>query len=529
MVDALLEVTRRSAALEEEQHAFLAVFEQAAVLLALLQPDGQVLRLNRAAREALRTDQRGFAFEDAPWWTPEARARVREMLPRAQRGHAVHEEISVPTRAGYERFFHLILSPSLGERGDLCFLLAQATEITAQVQSRERLHHAQRLEALGQLSGGVAHDFNNLLGAILASAQLMEMALDAGDRGQTDELLQSITSASLRASELTRKLLAFGRRDRMTTTRFDLNELLVETAALLRRTLEASIQITTAPSPDPIELEGDRAALENALINLGVNARDALLGAGELTLQATWLSPSDPRPERWPAHLPTDLDMAWIEVRDNGIGMDQATQARIFEPFFTTKALGAGTGLGLPSVQGTLEAHHGAVTVQSALGQGTSFHLFLPCAPQRAPASASLPQLSAHDQIHFQGRLLLVDDEALLRRALTHMLQRLGFEVCAAGDAQEALALLDRAAPFDMALLDVVMPGMGGVELAAALRERHPALKVAFVSGFSQQELPGGDPGEGAWLLRKPFTRDALVDFLRAHLPNAQVNGASTP
>ena len=370
---------------------------------------------------------------------------------------------------------------------------------------REALQEAQRLESIARLASGVAHDFNNMLTVIrgftgLLSKQLRDEAL----RAEVDE----IDHAATRAAELTRQLLAFGRRQVLLPRTVSLSDLVRRMRKMLRRLLPASIAIEVDLAEDDCPVHADPGQLEQVIANLAVNARDAMPAGGTLTLAVRGAS----RDER---------DWVIVEVRDDGVGMDDETLARIFEPFFTTKSPDRGTGLGLSSVDGVVHQSGGFMEVDSAPHQGSSFRIWLPRATgaldEDTQRQSQIPAVGGGEH------LLVVEDEPSLRRVLDRTLAGLGYRVTTASSAEEALRLAGRMdAPPDAVVTDIVLPGMHGAELARELRHRWPSLRVLFTSGYAEQSVLASIPrGPGSAFLQKVFTPSELLAAVRSLLDAA--------
>jgi PAS domain S-box-containing protein len=382
-------------------------------------------------------------------------------------------------------------------------------------QSEQALQHAQRLESVGQLTGGIAHDFNNLLTVIQGNLQVIEeLPLLQGTPGHA--MAQSALRASKRAAELTAKMLAFSRRQTLQSQRVDVGRLLGSLADMLRHTLDQHIRIDVECAADCPPVLADVSQLESALLNLAINARDAMPEGGLLRFQAA-LGP-------WPPALAGDAqpvgDCVAITVSDSGSGMTPQVQQRAFEPFFTTKEVGRGTGLGLSTVYGFVRQSHGTVNLQSVLGVGTSVTLCLPRwqEPQRVLAARTAVSPGT---LPAGMRVLLVEDEPTVRDVMQVFLHALGCDVRAVASAEDALAFDSASATrsYDLLLTDVALgAGLRGTELARLLSRRHPTLAVLLMSGFTQ----AWDGAEGAPLewerLRKPCSREQLASALRRAL-----------
>ncbi|CCH13183.1 Sensory box histidine kinase/response regulator [Stenotrophomonas maltophilia D457] len=373
------------------------------------------------------------------------------------------------------------------------------------VRAREQLRQSQKLEAIGQLTGGVAHDFNNLLQVITGSVDMLLHTWPSDDTRR--RYIQAIATASDRATKLTAQLLAFSRRQSLSPEVFDLCESVHALSDIITTVLGARIQVSLTLPGTPLPVLLDRTQLDTALINIAVNARDAIEGHGRVTIEVEQVTavPS----VRFAA--PMKGDFAAISVTDTGAGIDPAVVDRIFEPFFTTKSVGAGTGLGLSQVFGFVKQSEGEVDVQSQAGAGTRFTLYLPLAQAREMTErpATLPGLQ-----HGHGVcVLVVEDNVDVAEFAVGALRELDYNVVLAHNADEALAELERdASRFDVVFSDVVMPGMNGLDLARTIRSRLPGLPVILTSGYS--ELLARDPGHGFTLLRKPYSLKQLASVM---------------
>ena len=391
---------------------------------------------------------------------------------------------------------------------------AQANARQAEQQLRQmelKLAQSGKLEAVGQLAGGIAHDFNNLLTGIAGVVELLGLRLAADDPNLKDVL--DLRQAVERGAGLTRQLLAFSRQQPIAPTILNLNLLLEETSRMLRRLIGEDIELALVPASEELCVRADRTQLEQVLLNLAVNARDAMVGGGRLRLELSRARIDARARQQHPDARPGDF--ARLRVSDTGLGMDEATILRIFEPFFTTKPIGAGTGLGLSMVHGIVSKAGGFVQVTSELGAGATFDVWLPLAHERqAPREATAePRRGGRETV------LLVEDEELVRRFTGQLLKKLGYEVIGAIGAEDALAGVESGQAFDLLLTDVLLPGMDGLELfrrLAALRGRFP---VVFMSGYTDNVLAEkGVEETGAAFLQKPFSHDELAAKVRAAL-----------
>jgi PAS domain S-box-containing protein len=406
----------------------------------------------------------------------------------------------------------LISATSIAFEGHPARILI-ATDVTEQQNLQRQLLRAQKMEAVGQLAGGVAHDFNNLLGVITGYAELLMRDLPAGSREHMRA--EEIKRASDRAAALTRQLLAFGRRQVLQPEVLDLNAVVADVERMLRRLIGADVQIVFAPGAALGRVRADAGQLEQVVMNLAVNARDAMPEGGRLVIETR----------------NTDIDEAYtransdarlgphvvLAVSDTGHGMDARTVSRIFEPFFTTKPEGKGTGLGLSTVYGIVRQSGGWVTVYSEPGRGTTFRVYLPRVEAEAARAeaAGVPASAGGSET-----ILLVEDAEPLRLLIRELLESAGYAVLDADAPERALALARaHGGPIDLVLTDMVMPRMGGQELATMLAAILPGLRVVFMSGYSDQAVGEQVTLEpGTLFLQKPFTLDALMRTVRRAL-----------
>ncbi|MBI4213699.1 MAG: response regulator [Chloroflexi bacterium] len=382
-------------------------------------------------------------------------------------------------------------------------------------ESEERLRQAQKLESLGQLAGGIAHDFNNLLTAIIGFGNLLRTQVDLP--GPQGTYLDEIVNAGERAAALTRQLLAFSRRQVLQYQVLDLNEVIVGIDQLLQRVLGEDVDLVTLLAPSVGHIRADRSQLEQVIVNLAVNARDAMPGGGKLTIETDDVALHEQQVVQHPGSAAGPYVM--LAVTDTGMGMDPETQERIFEPFFTTKEPGKGTGMGLATVYGIVQQSNGHVWVYSEPGRGTTFKIYLPMAEGEPEAPASAPASGAALEPGDET-VLLVEDQAGVRALAQEVLQASGYVVLPAKDGDEALRICEsHTGPVHLLLTDVVMPGMSGPDLAAALAVQRPDLRVLYMSGYTSEAAHrhGVLEQSGAYL-EKPFTPRQLASKVRETL-----------
>jgi PAS domain S-box-containing protein len=383
-------------------------------------------------------------------------------------------------------------------------------DITERRALEERFLQAQKMESVGQLAGGVAHDFNNLLTVITGTVDLALAGLREGDPLAAD--LREIQQAARRGAALTQHLLAFSRRQVFQPQILNLNDLLADLEPMLRRLLGEEIALLTIGAPDLGNVRADPAQMSQVVLNLVVNARDAMPKGGSLTLETTNVALDEAYARRHPGVTPGPFVM--LAVTDTGVGMDQATREHAFEPFFTTKPAGQGTGLGLATVYGIVKQSGGSIWVYSEPGVGTTFKIYLP----RVGGVASKPSPAKLDPpARGTETILLVEDEASLRDVARRMLEAAGYTVLTCGSPGEALLVAERfEGPIHLLITDVVMPAMRGPELAARVTRLHPETRVLYVSGYTANAIvQEGELKEGVQFLSKPFDSATLARRVR--------------
>ncbi len=396
-------------------------------------------------------------------------------------------------------------------------LAAANRQLMNQIDERERveatLRQMQRLEAVGQLTSGVAHDFNNLLTVVLGNIQFLERDLKAaGIDGKSLLRLSYMRTAAERGAKLTDQLLSFSRRQRLQPKTLDLRGVLDGMRDLLQSTMGGSIEIETRLHPGLWPALADPTQLELAILNLAINARDAMPGGGKLKVTTSNVSLAAPQsPEDPPAG-----DYVEICVSDSGTGMTEEIQRKAFEPFFTTKDVGKGSGLGLSQVLGFAKQSSGGVRVRSQPGQGTSVHIYLPRAATAAVEAKEVAPASSERQASAGGTVLLVDDDRPVREVTAAMLRDMGYSVLEAGSGGAALDIVEHERNIDLVVMDFAMPGMNGAELARQTQTRRPNLPVLFVTGFADRAAIAGVDQDH--ILGKPFTHRDLAAKVRCAL-----------
>jgi signal transduction histidine kinase len=382
-----------------------------------------------------------------------------------------------------------------------------------------QLAQAQKMESVGRLAGGVAHDFNNMLGVILGHAELALEKMDPAEPLYTN--LQEINNAARRSADLTQQLLAFARKQTVAPKVFDLNETVEQMLTMLRRLIGEDIKLIWSPGKKLLPVKMDPTQLDQILVNLCVNARDAVEETGEITIETDTAVFDQVYCSEQPGYIPGDY--VQLMVSDNGHGMDPETLTLLFEPFFTTKEIGKGTGLGLATVYGIVKQNNGFIDVSSEPGQGTIFKIYL---PRYTGKSDRLPEV---DTVWHTGRghetILLVEDEPMVLDMTTRMLERQGYQVLAAATPAEAMRLAgQQAGEIRLLMTDVVMPEMNGRDLARNLLSRYPKLKCLFMSGYTAEIMDNNRTlNEEMHFIQKPFIMKDLTAKVREILDNEPV------
>jgi PAS domain S-box-containing protein len=495
-----------------------ALIDGSAHAIVAIAPDNKVLLWNKSAERIFGHATHEVVGDPYPMIPASGRGAFRDLFARACDGQAQSNVLldcvrkdgtSVQVRCGGAPFYD-----ASGMLRGVAYMLEDVTE---QLATEAMLRQAQKMEAVGTLTGGLAHDFNNLLAIVMLN---LENILDHGVEDVVHEKIQRALDAAERGGELTRQLLTFARRQPLRPRPLDLNELIGKTVKLLDRALGEQVVIRFEPTADLPKVAIDGAQLDSAVVNLSVNARDAMPGGGLLTIR-TCMATLNEAETSDPVVVPPGSYVT-VEVSDTGTGMPAHVLKRIFEPFFTTKEPGKGTGLGLSMVFGFVKQSRGYTTVSSVEGQGTTFRLYLPIEDAGV--------LSANDGPVAQGvargageRILVVDDNAQIRAVIVGQLKSLGYRPVEAATPLDALRIIDGDDGIALLFTDVVMPGgMDGLALARAARKRRPGLRVLTTSGFPGENPASASPQGAAFpLLAKPYRRQALAVAIAETLASA--------
>jgi signal transduction histidine kinase len=445
-------------------------------------------------------------------------ARIDEQLLQAETFRAVRGQAEETPEATFQgdvvlvsgAFYEYDTVPVANSEGTRYGRLWSFRDVSQRKSLEEQLRQARKLETLGSLAGGIAHDFNNLLSPIIGYAELGMSRLAPGEPLFTE--LGQIIKAAGRAADLTRQILAFSRKQMLEVRVLDLNELIREFEGMIRRLIGEAITVQTLLSAEPTLIRADKSQIEQVVLNMVVNARDAMPEGGTLTIETTSMYLDQRYSER---HVEVAAgEYVMLSISDTGVGIDEAIRDRIFEPFFTTKERGKGTGLGLATSFGIIKQHHGHLWVYSEPGHGTTFKIYLPKAEgEPLAAEVDQPELPVATG---GGHVLVVEDDAMVRELVCETLTAYGYRVTEAEHPDLALELAPSAGTIDLLLTDVILPSMNGRQLHRRLAERLPGLKVVYMSGYTENVI--ADQGmlhEGVEFIQKPFSVRTLLDKIR--------------
>jgi PAS domain S-box-containing protein len=515
MIRDLTERRAAEKALRESAERMRAVVETAVDGVILIDAFGNILMFNPACERLFGYAAREVIGQNVRMLMPAPYRQEHDGYIASYRKTGERKIIGIGREVTGRRkdgtLFPMDLSVGEARQEGESIFVGVIHDLSLRKRTEEQLAQAQKMEMVGQLSGGIAHDFNNLLTVILGNAEALGLRLKA--RQDLRHLADNIADAAERGAQLTQRLLAFSRRQILQPTAVDCNALVENILVLLRRTLREDVELRVSVAPQPVFALADAAQLESAILNLALNAQDAMPGGGALTLttgeielDADSLGPSnDVRPGRYVS----------VAVTDAGTGMSADTLARVFEPFFTTKEVGKGSGLGLSMVYGFVKQSNGHVTIYSELGLGTSVRLYLPMTGPHAgsaPRPAEAPLTATGEET-----VLVVEDDPFVRSHVIASLESLGYRVMVAGDGREALGMLRGGARPALLFTDVVMPGgVNGWKLVEEARRIAPELRVLFTSGYPQEALTSrGQIDRDAHMLTKPYRKAELARRVR--------------
>ncbi len=549
----------RAEALHESERQFRSLADNMSQLAWIADPGGRIYWYNQRWYSYTGTSHEAMmALGWRSLYHPDHLQRVESRLRRCFATGSIWED-TFPLRGkdGLYRWFLSRALPIRDESGNITYWLGTSTDITAQVkaedalrelneslelrvaertreladinqrlqieiseraQAEEALRHAQKMDAIGQLTGGIAHDFNNMLTGVLGALDLIQRRVAAGRVSEIDRYIDAAMSSANRAASLTHRLLAFARRQSLNPRPVDVNRMVVSMEELLRRTIGESIELEVDLNSALRLTNTDEHQLENALLNLVINARDAMPDGGRLLIQTELAHVAVLHDSLAPG------DYVRLGVQDTGCGMSGEVIARAFDPFFTTKPIGQGTGLGLSMVYGFINQTGGQVLIDSSEGRGTRVDLYLPCHFQPVERQAVVDD-SVDPPRAVQGeRVLVVEDEPDVRMLVVDVLRDLGYTVEVASDSHTALPFIQSPQRIDLLVTDVGLPGLNGRQLAEIARQHRPGLRVLFITGYAPNaEIRGDFLDEGMDMLTKPFSIDALAQRVRSLIePAAQ-------
>jgi two-component system cell cycle sensor histidine kinase/response regulator CckA len=425
----------------------------------------------------------------------------------------IPEEQATCAKTGATRWFQTVKVPLLSADGSGPQVLGVATDITERKQLEDQFRQAHKMEAVGRLAGGVAHDFNNVLTIIRAQTEFLLADMSENDVRRADVL--EIQGAADRAAGFIRQLLAFSRRQLLQPEVLELNAVITGMETMVRRLIGEDVVLLTKLHSDLPHVWADPGQLQQVILNLAVNARDAMTRGGTLLIETAVVDLDEHYPRQHPSAKPGPHVV--LVVTDTGCGMDPATRSRIFEPFFTTKEPGKGTGLGLSTVYGIVKQSGGHIWVYSEVGRGTTFKLYFPL--YQGPVRVTQPQSTALPPPGAGATILLVEDEPPVRSTVRRLLERHEYRVLEATNGQEALAIIASGEDVDLVLSDMVMPSMGGAELAGRLRTLSPTLPVLLMTGYTEEAITRtGDRPLDEQIIEKPFTLQIMLEKVRTAL-----------
>jgi PAS domain S-box-containing protein len=438
-----------------------------------------------------------------------------EILGRIRRGETInHYETIRKRKDGVMVDISLTVSPIKDKNGTIVGASKIARDITEFKATQDQLRQAQKMEAVGRLAGGVAHDFNNLLTCIIG---FVDLALGETEPGTNlAEYLNEVRKSGSRAANLTQQLLAYSRKQILAPKVIDLNFSVSEMDKMLRRLIGEDISFHTILEPELGKVKADPAQIQQIIVNLALNARDAMPNGGTLSLKTANVILDADHTLAHPESRPGPHVM--VSVGDTGAGMTPEVRERIFEPFFTTKEVGKGTGLGLSSVYGIVKQSGGSIDVTSRPGKGSVFRIYLPVVEAKIRNHVEVPGRPQLNGVNRGETILLAEDEETVRKFLVTTLKRKGYNVLEAKDGVQALELGRQAPHIDLLLTDIVMPNMKGDKLASELRSIHPEAKILFISGYTRDNLPSELPAFRAAYLQKPFSQAELLAKVRENI-----------
>lgn len=504
---------RKSRELRDSQNRLALIVDSSQDAIIGKNLDGIVTHWNKGAEQIYGYTSQEMIGRPISVLAPKERAdEIPAILEKIRHGERVEyfESVRVTKDKRYLSM-SISVSPIHDAEGKIIGASTIARNITGQKKIEDQLRQSQKMEAVGRLAGGLAHDFNNLLGIVTACTELLRGRVDSGSL----EYLDNIREAAKRGASLTRQLLSFGRRQQSQAQVLDLNDRLKEVSKLLRPLMGDDVETVLLSRCPTAIMEVDPSQLDQIIMNLAVNARDAMPAGGKLILETGVLDFDEAFARE---HSMLTGRHVMLAVSDNGTGMDEATRSRIFEPFFTTKDIGKGTGLGLATVYGIVKQSGGHIWVYSEPGRGTTFKLYFPSAEHKLGMVSEIPA-EALPPRREGVTILLTEDDELIRKLTRKMLEDHGYNVLEAEDGKSALEVIaNENLSIDVILTDVVMKGMSGPELVLRLLDSHPGMRVIYMSGYTGELVLNQGIEGSIRLLEKPFTRADLLKTLHAVL-----------
>ncbi len=499
----------------EAEEKYRSIFENAIEGIFQSTPDGTYINVNPALARMKgyeSADELIAGVDDIgqqSYVDPNRRLEFKSLME--QHGMVTAFEYEIFRKDGKKVWLSMNARAVRSSSGQVLYYEGTVSEITARKQLEDQLRLAQKMEAVGQLAGGIAHDFNNLLGVIIGHAELLLENL--GSDSPFRHRVEQINRASQSAAALVGQLLAFSRQQPVEPKLIDLNPVVADTTKMLGSVMGSKIALNNLLDPALWRIKADPNQIERVIVNLVMNARDAMPSGGQLTIETCNVSREDSRFLPYAQVSPGPYVM--LAVTDTGIGMDAVTQSHIFEPFFTTKGRGKGLGLGLSTVYGSVKGSGGSITVRSEPGKGTTFRILLPAVSECEQENHALSAGSAQS-VDGTETVLLVEDDSLLRELILGFLTRSGYTVLEAANAQQALSVARRFHhPIHLLLSDVVMPGLSGPKMAEELTSLHTGMKVLYMSGYREFDDDNEIQRQGKPLLQKPFTQKDLARKIR--------------
>lgn len=486
------------------QHLFETFFYHNPTQMYVKTPDGKYQLYNKAFAATYKLPPNPENLRTSDIFPADAAEQMEirdaEVLASGKSMH-VHQDIVV--NGEIQQRLEVIKFPVLNDKGEVWAVGGVSVDITQNYRLEEAVRQAQKMEAVGSLTGGIAHDFNNILAVILGNLQLLERRLEKNSK--EEERLTGALNATLRGASLTRQLLAFSRRQELEPSVIDVNSTLNEFHKMISRTLSEDIEIEVNFKNELPNAYIDEGQLQNSVLNLAINARDAMPDGGKLFIETGEVRISDDELSGLDGLSPGHYVI--VSITDTGSGMTKDVKSRVFEPFFTTKGVGKGTGLGLAMVYGFIKQSEGHVAVYSEINHGTTIRLYLPVATGETSETDDAPVLTKADAA---GRILVVEDDDAVRAIVQAMLEDLGYDLAEAASGAEALEILEAGERFDLVFSDVIMPGgMTGVDLARVVAQRYPEIPVLLTSGYPRDAVKADVP---VHILPKPYQQQQLAE-----------------